>query len=57
MGNGHRLRKACRRKIRYASEPPANEHVRPYKCPSCNGWHMVSVTRRNFAIVQNDRQK
>lgn len=34
--------RSCERKIKYASEPPANERVRPYKCGFCDGWHMTS---------------
>lgn len=31
---------SCERKIRYASEPPSNAVVEPYKCLYCDGWHM-----------------
>lgn len=33
---------SCKRKIRYAKEPPANAIVRPYRCEHCGGWHMTS---------------
>lgn len=30
----------CTWKIRYDTEPPANNTVGPYKCKYCDGWHM-----------------
>jgi hypothetical protein len=33
----------CSRKIHYATEPPANDRVRPYLCVNCGGWHMTSI--------------
>jgi hypothetical protein len=33
---------SCRRKIRYAEEPPTNAVVRPYHCDNCGGWHMTT---------------
>jgi len=35
---------ACKRKIRFGNPPPMNEHVRPYHCENCGGWHATSRT-------------
>jgi site-specific recombinase XerC len=51
-GFGSKLKKACRKKIRYPSEPAENSHVRPYKCPHCDGWHMVSKSRETRTVQQ-----
>jgi hypothetical protein len=34
---------SCSKKIRYASEPSANDQVRPYHCIHCGGWHMTKI--------------
>lgn len=42
MSKREEFERACVRKIRYASEPPSNNVVSPYRCPICEGWHMTS---------------
>jgi len=46
---------ACKRKIRFVNPPPMNEHVRPYHCENCGGWHATSRTPKGRVKWGNAR--
>lgn len=52
----------CLNKDRYASDMQAaaavgrvlaryGKEMRPYRCPSCGGWHLTSQVKKNLTAV------